>query len=207
VLDDADRFWDDFPVGFDLYLLSMPWDNYPEFYWTTDKELIMPFIIDGHNLIPKVPGLNLADLEDELQLVEVLQEFCRINRKQVEVYFDNAPPGGMEVRVFGSVTARFIRQGMTADQAIKNRLQRLGGEARNWTVVSSDREVQASARKARAKIIPAEVFAQQLIPNSGRFEPESNATSEALSPDEIQDWMDLFGVDKEDDNGEISSSK
>ena len=53
----------------------------------------MPFIVDGHNLIPKVPGLNLQDMEDELQLVELLQEFCRINRKQVEVYFDNAPPG------------------------------------------------------------------------------------------------------------------
>jgi hypothetical protein len=34
----------------------------------------MPYIVDGHNLIPKVPGLNLQDMEDELQLVELLQE-------------------------------------------------------------------------------------------------------------------------------------
>ena len=87
----------------------------------------MPFIVDGHNLIPKVPGLNLQDMEDELQLVELLQEFCRINRKQVEVYFDNAPPGGLEVRKFGSVTARFIREGKTADLAIKKKLKRFFG--------------------------------------------------------------------------------
>ena len=162
----------------------------------------MPFIVDGHNLIPKVPGLNLQDMEDELQLVELLQEFCRINRKQVEVYFDNAPPGGLEVRKFGSVTARFIRQGKTADLAIKQKLKRLAGEARNWTVVSSDREVQAAARQARAKIIPAEVFAEQLLKDSRGSERVSNDEGETLSPDEIQDWMNLFGVDENGDGGE-----
>ena len=162
----------------------------------------MPFIVDGHNLIPKVPGLNLQDMEDELQLVELLQEFCRINRKQVEVYFDNAPPGGLEVRKFGSVTARFIRQGKTADLAIKQKLKRLAGEARNWTVVSSDREVQAAARQARAKIMLAEVFAEQLLKDSRGSERISNDEGETLNPDEIQDWMNLFGVDENGEGGE-----
>ena len=162
----------------------------------------MPYIVDGHNLIPNVPGLNLQDMEDELQLVELLQEFCRINRKQVDVYFDNAPPGGLEVSKFGRVTARFIRQGVTADQAIKKKLNRLAGEARNWTVVSSDREVQAAARKARAKFIPAEDFAEQLLRDLGGSEPVSNDEGKTLTPDEIQDWMKLFGVDQNGESGE-----
>lgn len=164
----------------------------------------MPYIVDGHNLIPKVPGLNLQDMEDELQLVELLQEFCRVNRKKVEVYFDNAPPGGMEVRKFGSVTARFIRQGRTADQAIINKMKRLSGEARNWTVVSSDREVQAAARKVRAKVLTSEVFARQLQSDLEGAESVSNDLDESLSPDEIQDWMKLFGVDEYGDNEESS---
>jgi predicted RNA-binding protein with PIN domain len=164
----------------------------------------MPYIVDGHNLIPKVPGLNLQDMEDELQLVELLQEFCRVNRKKVEVYFDNAPPGGMEVRKFGSVIARFIRQGGTADQAIMNKLKRLSGEARNWTVVSSDREVQAAARKVRAKVLTSEVFARQLQSDLEGAESVSNDVDKSLSPDELQDWMKLFGVDEEGDNGESS---
>ena len=86
----------------------------------------MPYIIDGHNLIPKIPGLSLQDLDDEIQLVKMLQEFCRINRKQVEVFFDNAPPGQPVARNYGSVVARFVREGGTADRAIHNKLKRLG---------------------------------------------------------------------------------
>ena len=33
----------------------------------------MPTIIDGHNLIPKVRGLSLQRLDDELELIQKLQ--------------------------------------------------------------------------------------------------------------------------------------
>ncbi|MBE9473667.1 MAG: NYN domain-containing protein [Chloroflexi bacterium] len=160
----------------------------------------MPYIIDGHNLIPKIPGMSLQDLDDEIQLVNLLQEFCRIRRKQVEVYFDNAPPGSPGARNYGRVVARFIRQGRTADQAIQMKLKRLGGEARNWTVVSSDGEVQTNARAVRAKILTAEVFAQQLFDALGDtadsyLEPESD-----LSPEEVEDWMQIFGMDEDEEN-------
>jgi len=58
----------------------------------------MPYLIDGHNLIPKM-GLRLEDFDDELALMEQLNEFCRLSRRgQVEVYFDNAPIGYPETR-------------------------------------------------------------------------------------------------------------
>ena len=160
----------------------------------------MPYIIDGHNLIPKIPGMSLQDIDDEIQLVNLLQEFCRIRRKQVEVYFDNAPPGSPGARNYGRVVARFVRQGRTADQAIQMKLKRLGGEARNWTVVSSDGEVQANARTARAKILTAEVFAKQVFEALGDtadsyLEPESD-----LSPEEVEDWMQIFGIDEDEEN-------
>jgi hypothetical protein len=159
----------------------------------------MPYIIDGHNLIPKVPGMSLQDMDDEIQLVKLLQEFCRVNRKKVEVYFDNAPPGSPGARTYGAVVARFIRQGGTADEAIRKKLIRLGGEARNWTVVSSDREVQANARSVRAKILPADEFAEQLIglgdpPGDGAIQEGGDLTSQ-----EVDDWMKLFGVEDEDE--------
>src|SRR5512144_1363588 len=112
----------------------------------------MPYIIDGHNLIPKVPSLSLQEMDDEQHLVEMLQEFCRRQHKQVEVFFDNAPPGGVRARNLGQVTARFIRQGASADDAIRKRLVNLGRAARNWTVVSSDKTVQAEARAVQAQV-------------------------------------------------------
>ena len=155
----------------------------------------MPYIIDGHNLIPRVPGLSLQDVEDELQLVNMLQEFCRVNRKKVEVYFDNAPPGSPGARTYGSVVARFIRQGDTADNAIRKKLARLGGEARNWTVVSSDREVQAYARAAKAKVLTADMFAGQLLGSSETGDDQELQEGGELSEEEVEDWMKIFGID------------
>ena len=47
----------------------------------------MPYLIDGHNLIPKF-GLRLDSVNDEMELVSILQEFARLKRQKVEVYFD-----------------------------------------------------------------------------------------------------------------------
>lgn len=160
----------------------------------------MPYVIDGHNLIPKIPGLSLQDIEDEIQLVKMLQEFCRINRKQVEVFFDNAPPGQPVARNYGSVVARFVREGGTADRAIHNKLKRLGGEARNWTVVSSDREVQVNARNLRSKVISSEVFAQQLMEVLGESAESPPESQNELSPQEVEDWMHIFGIDENDES-------
>jgi len=158
----------------------------------------MPYIIDGHNLIPRIPGLSLQDIDDEMQLVEMLQDFCRISRKKIEVYFDNAPAGQLKVQKFGHVTTFFVRAGTTADQAIKQKLRRLGNESRNWSVVSSDREVQAAARAARATVIPTQTFASQLLRTVEQTHTTTDSSEEpTLSSEEVEDWLKLFGESDE----------
>jgi hypothetical protein len=159
----------------------------------------MPYIIDGHNLIPKVPGLSLQEIDDEQHLLEMLQEFCRRQRRQVEVFFDNAPPGGVRARNLGAVTARFVRQGSTADNAIRVRLGNLGRAARNWTVVSSDQAVQAEARAVQAQVMPSEAFARLLIQALDDTRADQGETAEAaLDPGELDEWLQLFGSDERD---------
>ena len=153
----------------------------------------MPYLIDGHNLIPKISGLNLTQIDDEVQLIALLQEFCRLSRKQIEVFFDNAPPGQPRVRTYGTVIARSVRSGKTADQAIQEKLKRLGRGARNWSVVSSDREVQAMAHAAHAQVISSEEFATQLASVLAASEPGKANDEAALDPREIDEWLDLFG--------------
>ncbi|MCL4559563.1 MAG: NYN domain-containing protein [Chloroflexi bacterium] len=152
----------------------------------------MPYLIDGHNLIPHVPGLSLQQPDDEMRLLSWLKEFCRHTRKQAEVYFDQAPPGFPAQQRFGLVEAHFVRQGMTADEAIRQRLVRLGKNARNWTVVSSDRQVQAEARQARAQVIASEDFAAQMQAISAGKPAGHRREDSALSPEELQEWLDLF---------------
>jgi hypothetical protein len=159
----------------------------------------MPYLIDGHNLIPKVPGLSLQQMDDEQHLVEMLQEFCRRQRKQVEVFFDNAPPGGVRARNLGSVTARFVRQGTTADSAIRRRLANLGRSARNWIVVSSDQAVQAEARAAHSQVMPSEAFARLLTQAlDDSWVDQGEAVETVLNPEEVDDWLQLFGSDERD---------
>ena len=166
----------------------------------------MPYLIDGHNLIPKIPGLNLQALDDEEQLIQLLQEYCRRERKQVEVFFDNAPPGGVRARAFGLVTARFVRQGSTADQAIRERLTRLGRLARNWTVVSSDLAVQDSARSAHARLLPSEIFARLLASALDEQAADQGENAQAgVGSDDLDDWLRLFGG--EEAGGEADRGK
>ncbi len=150
----------------------------------------MPYLIDGHNLIPKL-GLRLDSPDDEMQLIHILQEFCRTQRRNAEVYFDGAPVGQSGTRKFGIVAAHFVRRGTTADSAIKNRLEKLGRAARNWVVVSSDHEVQASARMAHAEVLSSNQFAQ-LLKKPQPMKAKS-IDDQKLSSEEVAEWLKLFG--------------
>ena len=149
----------------------------------------MPFLIDGHNLIPKT-GLRLESADDEMELIEMLREFCRIEQKQAEVFFDGAPAPRAGTRKMGAVTAHFVRQGTTADNAIRSRLRALGRSARNWTVVSSDRQVQAEARAVSAEVLSSDAFAAML--NEARRTAPKPANERKLSQQEVDDWLKLF---------------
>ena len=149
----------------------------------------MPYLIDGHNLIPKL-GLHLDSVDDEMELVAILQEFCRLERRQVEVFFDGAPVSQAGTRKLGSVTAHFVRLGTTADDAIRNRLKKLGKGARNWTVVSSDRQVQADTRAAQAEVASSESFAGLL--KHAQYSPTKPSHDRKVSPQEVDEWLKLF---------------
>jgi hypothetical protein len=149
----------------------------------------MPYLIDGHNLIPKL-GLRLDAIDDEMELVAILQEFCRLEQKQAEVFFDGAPAAQAGTRKLGAVTAHFVRLGTTADDAIRKRLKTLGRSARNWTVVSSDRQVHAEARATSAEIVSSDSFAGML--KQARNTAPKSDNERKLTQKEIDDWLRLF---------------
>jgi predicted RNA-binding protein with PIN domain len=151
----------------------------------------MPFLIDGHNLIPKA-GFKLADLDVEDALIEILQKFCRLRRTSIEVYFDGGIPGQPSRGNFGNVSAFFVRKGRTADEAIEKRLQVLGKTARNWAVVSSDRRVQMAAREAHARSISSEEFSN-FIMEAIKEEFGNQETDPSSDPDDVAMWLKEFG--------------
>jgi len=135
-------------------------------------------------------GLHLDSLDDELELVRFLQEYSRVSRRQVEVYFDNAPAGQPATRKFGGVTAHFVRRPQIADEAIRLRIARLAKTARNWTVVSTDRRVQAEARAAKARVLSSEEFARQV--RLALQNRPASTDGKAMNEQELNDWLELF---------------
>ena len=153
----------------------------------------MPYIVDGHNLIPKTSEIDLSNIDDEKQLIQQLQTFSRQNGKDIEVFFDKAPPGQARRQSYGKVTAFFVREGRTADQAILARLRALEGRASNWTVVSSDREVQSGARECNARVVSSQAFAKQLAELPIDLPTVSgNKVNTEVNQEEIEYWLKQF---------------
>jgi predicted RNA-binding protein with PIN domain len=153
----------------------------------------MNYIIDGHNLIAKIPGLDLRMPDDEQRLIELLSRYDQESRHKLEVYFDGAPPGQAGVRNYGRVRAHFVPASQTADEAIRRRLRRLGRSAASWMVVSSDRDVQAAAREMHSKVMRAEEFSRLLQTSlQARIDNSYNLKDQPLSEDEVSEWLAIF---------------
>lgn len=119
-------------------------------------------LIDGHNLIPKIPGIHLSDMDDENKLISLIGEYCRLERVYAELFFDNAQPGSAVSARHGLVSVHYVRQGATADDAILQYLKKQGNNARNLLVVSSDNRVKAEARALHAAVTSSEQFSSQV---------------------------------------------
>ncbi len=153
----------------------------------------MNYIIDGHNLIAHLPGLDLGMPDDEERLVSLLNRFGETQRGKLEVYFDGAPAGQAGRLNYGRVVAIFVLASSTADQAIKLRLAKLAKSAPGWTVVSSDRSVQAAAHEAHARVVSSEGFAGLIQASMQHRDEVQGLTSEQpLSPAEVDEWLNIF---------------
>jgi predicted RNA-binding protein with PIN domain len=154
----------------------------------------MPYLIDGHNLIPHIKGMSLSSLDDEMELIGRLQVFCRQHRQKVEVFFDGAPAVQSGTRKVGVVTAHFVPKEKIADDAIAARVRGLGRTAKNWTVVSSDRRVQSEARACQARVMDSDAFASMLSEDTHGKGNEK--VERPLGPDEVDEWMRIFDPDR-----------
>jgi predicted RNA-binding protein with PIN domain len=149
----------------------------------------MPYLIDGHNLIPLL-GLRLSDPEDEAKLTLLLQRYFARTGRQGTVYFDRMAPGGAKGTSSRHLAVRFIAPPRTADDAIRAHLSRLHREARNWTVVSNDQAIRHAAERAGARWVSAAEFAAEV--RSARQGGTDEKPEASLSPDELSEFERLF---------------
>ncbi len=150
----------------------------------------MPFLIDGHNLIGRLPDLRLDDPDDEAKLVARLRTYCARAGKRATVVFDRGLPGGRSDALSNSrVEVVFAATGRSADGILRERIRR-ARDPRGLMVVTSDREVIAAAQSQGARVVRSEEFAARLEPRQ-----ETSVEKDAhLSAEEIEEWLRVFGA-------------
>jgi len=151
----------------------------------------MPFIIDGHNLIGAMADIDLADPDDEEQLLVRLHAHVAEVHKTIHIYFDRRAPGERSTTRRGRVIAHFVDRTRTADDAIRDHVERLHREAANWTVVSSDHAVLNHARRHGARTLSSQEFLSGLHPST-QSDSEDEVRDVQLSPEEIRLWEQQF---------------
>ena len=159
--------------------------------------LSMPYLIDGHNLIAAMPDIDLADPDDEAKLVIKLRGFAARKQTKCTVIFDRGLPGGESQLSTGSVKVIFASaEHSNADALIKRRIRNTR-DARNHTLVSSDREIADYARSHRMRLMTAAEFSRELG-RSDRSRDRSESDQVTLSEDEIDEWLDIFGENNDE---------
>ena len=162
----------------------------------------MHYLIDGHNLIARVPGLSLADPDDEVKLLQLLKRWAAADpRRKVTVIFDKGLPGGEAKHLSGGgVRAIFAPDNRSADSVIIRRIEGIEDPAQH-TVVSSDGAILRAAQRRRVPTQRSEAFAAAMVnertfPSATRpaADPRDNPT---ISSNEVSEWLELFGPEPE----------
>ncbi len=170
----------------------------------------MHYLIDGHNLIAKLPDLSLEDPNDEAKLVLRLKSWAAGDRKRrITVVFDGGLPGGQSRNLSGGkVTVLFMSAGKTADSALITHIKKVPNPP-EYTVISSDQQIIAAAKLRRMPHLTSETFSAMLgqapatlqSPGSPPPQPASQSLppppepreQPQLSEGEVAEWLDLFG--------------
>ena len=151
----------------------------------------MPFLVDGNNLLGQTPGLKLRDPKSRLQLIQRICAHQHRKGGRYTIFFDGEPdrgPARLESHL-GGVTVRYSGRGVSADEAIKRAL-RSAAHPREWTVISSDRELAVEFRHLGARSVDCAEFNRNLA----RLESEPlRRWEKSVSASEVEEWLKIFG--------------
>lgn len=160
----------------------------------------MHYLIDGHNLIGRMPDIGLADPHDEVELVLRLRSWsARSRKRRVTVVFDHGLPGGVDKALStGKVRVVFAPSGNSADSILIERIRSVRNPG-ELTVITSDARILNVADKRRVPAIRSEDF----VSSMRKGEQTTAGASEEVDPSIVEDrelsdaelamWLDLFG--------------
>jgi predicted RNA-binding protein with PIN domain len=163
--------------------------------WGDPYNPAMPLLIDGHNLIGRLPDLHLSDPRDEEKLIARLKQYVARTGRRVVVVFD--PPRGGDPsswftddrHEYRNLTVIFAQAGRKADDVIRERVAN-EPDRQGLIVVTSDAAVAGFARQCGVRNIRAsERFGEELRATLVASTPKEKPSA---SPADVDDWLKVF---------------
>ncbi len=149
----------------------------------------MPILIDGHNLIGRLPTLSLQDPDDEEKLVRWLRSYRARTGKVITVVFDPGQGSALaKSHRLGGIEVVFAPHGSSADAVIARRVRR-SRNPRAWLVVTSDRKLASTVANLGARVQSADAFASAM-PRPAEESPGWKDTPP--TPEDVEAWLALF---------------
>jgi hypothetical protein len=149
----------------------------------------MPLVIDGNNLLHRLPG----HLRSRSAVRRQVLDRARHETMSVTVVFDGPPPAGVPVREsLGKATVVYAGS-RTADDVIIGMLPD-GPAARQWSVITDDRGLadRVRARGAEVRRLADWRVRREQQPRPTTFESK-------LSSHDIADWEAFFSNRESDE--------
>ncbi|MHC1739276.1 MAG: NYN domain-containing protein [Ignavibacteriaceae bacterium] len=156
------------------------------------------YLIDGNNLIGKVPNLQSLQKKDKESaresLVYLVERYFHSRKVKVTIYFDGYRNSGIKTNALNIKYS----DSKTADEIIKKDIG-LSKSPRNLVVVSSDNEITGFARVCACEVRLSEQFYATAEKENGK----SNGNEVKLENEKIDElskskseFVKLFGVDE-----------
>lgn len=148
------------------------------------------YIIDGNNLIGKIPSLmKIQNADKQLsreKLVHFVDRYFADKKSNVTIHFDGHPNTKIN-----SLKCKIIySENQTADDKIKKQISQ-SKSPRNIVVITSDSNLSQFARKCSCTIISSDNFAADITDQN----KNQNEQSIIDSMNNIDEFKKLFGAD------------
>ena len=159
-------------------------------------------IIDGNNLLHAMHAFAPVPLVGRETMVQVIDRWARQGHDEVTLVFDGPVPREGLARQMASsrVTVRFSAP-LTADDVIARMIQGVRDPSR-VRVVSSDTALRHEALQRRCRHADSAAFIEELFPRPAESPSKAAERGEKpreVSSQETREWLELFGLDDEDE--------
>lgn len=159
-------------------------------------------IIDGNNLLHAMHAHAPIPSVGRETMVKIIDQWARQSDDDVTLVFDGpVPRKGLAAQMTSSrITVRFSAPA-TADDIIARMVQR-ARDPGSVRVISSDTALRHEALHRRCQYADSLAFINELFPPRDERHPKAAASTEKpgqVSPKETDEWLELFGLDDEDE--------